>query len=394
VRPLEIVFFMRQVRSRNFFEQMKGRGVRVVKPDDLQGVTPDARSKTHFVVVDAVGLCEEEMSDTTPLEKKPTVALEKLMEAVAFGNRDPEVLSSIASRLARLDQQLTTEDRQIVEKASGGQPLSAITAAIVNALDPDVQMDAAKKATGSETPGPEEIKKAAASLLEEAARPIATQPVFRKTVVQIKKSYEQTIDTVSKDQLLEAGLSADARARASNIVQSFERFIQENKDEITALQVLYSRPYKQRLTYKEIDELAKAIQRPPRAWTSELLWRAYETLDKSKVRGSPARVLTDIVSLVRFALHQDGELRPYREPVQEKFTAWLAAQQTNDRSFTDEQRQWLELIRDHVASSVAIDMDDFDYTPFAQKGGVGKAYQVFGNELAPLLAELNEVLAA
>ncbi|MBI3695903.1 MAG: DEAD/DEAH box helicase family protein, partial [Acidobacteria bacterium] len=132
VRPLEIVFFMRQVRSRNFFEQMKGRGVRVVKPDDLQGVTPDARSKTHFVVVDAVGLCEEEMSDTTPLEKKPTVALEKLMEAVGFGNRDPEVLSSIASRLARLDQQLTTEDRQIVEKASGGQPLSAITAAIVN----------------------------------------------------------------------------------------------------------------------------------------------------------------------------------------------------------------------------------------------------------------------
>jgi type I restriction enzyme R subunit len=199
---------------------------------------------------------------------------------------------------------------------------------------------------------------------------------------------------VSKDLVLEAGYSAAAQEKARSIVESFETFIRENKDEITALQVLYSRPYKQRLTFKQIKELADAIQRPPRAWTPELLWQAYEKLDRSKVRGSGGRLLTDIVSLVRFALHQGGELRPFQEQVHERFSAWLAQQETSGRKFTDEQRQWLGLIRDHIASSLAIERDDFEYVPFAQHGGLGKAYQVFGQHLTPLLNELNEVLVA
>jgi len=394
VRPLEIVFFMRTVRSRNFFEQMKGRGVRVVTDTEFQSVTPDAKSKTHFVIVDAVGLSEQEMSDTQPLERNPSVPFEKLLQAVAFGNREPEVLSSLASRLARLDRQLTKEDRKLVEELNVGKPLSVITGALVNALDPDVQIETARKATGSQDPPPEAIQMAAGTLLDEAAKPIAANPTLRNKLIEIKKSYEQTIDALSKDQVLEAGYSAAAQEKARSIVESFETFIRENKDEIIALQVLYSRPYKQRLTFKQIKELADAIERPPRAWTPELLWQAYEQLDRSKVRGSGGRLLTDIVSLVRFALHQDGELRPFQAQVCERFSAWLAQQEGSGRSFTAEQRQWLELIRDHIASSLAIEVEDFDYVPFAQHGGLGKAYQVFGQELEPLLNELNEVLAA
>lgn len=394
VRPLEIVFFMRTVRSRNFFEQMKGRGVRVVTDTEFQSVTPDAKSKTHFVIVDAVGLSEQEMSDTQPLERNPSVPFEKLLQAVAFGNREPEALSSLASRLARLDRQLTKEDRKLVEELNVGKPLSVITGALVNALDPDIQIEAARKATGLDNPPPEEVQKAAATLLEDAAKPIAANPALRNKLIEIKKSYEQTIDTVSKDQVLDAGHSAAAQEKARSIVESFETFIRENKDEIIALQVLYSRPYKQRLTFKQIKELADAIERPPRAWTPVLLWQAYEKLDKSKVRGWGGRLLTDIVSLVRFALHQDGELRPFQEQVHERFSAWLAQQESSGRGFTQEQRLWLELIRDHIASSLAIDVEDFDYVPFAQHGGLGKAYQVFGNELTPLLNELNEVLVA
>jgi len=394
VRPLEIVFFMRTVRSRNFFEQMKGRGVRVVTDTEFQSVTPDAKSKTHFVIVDAVGLSEQEMSDTQPLERKASVSFEKLLQAVALGNREPDALSSLASRLARLDRQLTKEDRKLVEELNEGKPLSFVTGALVNALDPDVQTEAARKATGLDIPPPEEVQKAGAALLEEAAKPIAANPALRNKLIEIKKSYEQTIDALSKDQVLEAGYSAAAQEKARSIVESFETFIRENKDEIIALQVLYSRPYKQRLTFKQIKELADAIQRPPRAWTPELLWQAYEKLDKSKVHGSGGRLLTDIVSLVRFALHQDGELRPFQEQVQERFAAWLAQQETNGRTFTLEQGQWLELIRDHIASSLAIETEDFEYVPFAQHGGLGKAYQVFGQELSPLMNELNEALVA
>jgi type I restriction enzyme R subunit len=92
VKPLEIVMFMRAVRSRNFFEQMKGRGVPVISDTDFQAVTPDARSKTHFVLVDCVGLCEQEFVDTRPLEKRPFVAFEKLLQSVAFGSTEPAIL--------------------------------------------------------------------------------------------------------------------------------------------------------------------------------------------------------------------------------------------------------------------------------------------------------------
>src|SRR5271165_2812644 len=391
IKPLEIVFFMRSVRSRNFFEQMKGRGTRVIESDELQAVTPDARFKTIFVIVDAVGLCEGDMSDTRPLERKRTVSFEKLLEAVSFGNREPDVLSSLASRLARLDRELTDDDRKQIAETTG-QPLAQITSRIVEALDPDVHIEAAKKETGADEPSPEQIKHAATKLIQEAAQPIAANPNLRNRLVEIRRSYEQTIDTVSKDQLLSAGHDPAAKQKAQSIVQSFEQYIRENKNEITALQILYSRPYRQRLTLKQIDELAKAIERPPRSWTADRLWQAYQALDRSKVRGSGQRVLADLVSLVRFAMHEQSDLHPFRDDVHKNFAQWMAQQESNGRKFTAEQRQWLEAIRDHVAASLTIESDDFEYEPFVQRGGLGKAYQVFGKDLEPILKELNEVL--
>jgi type I restriction enzyme R subunit len=394
VRPLECVMFLREVKSRNLFEQMKGRGARVVTTTDLQAVTPDAEAKTHFIIVDAVGVCETDLVDTHPLEKKPSVSFEKLLDAVAFGNREKDVLSSLASRLARLDRQLNKEDQQIIAGVAGGKPLAAITHGLVDALDPDNQIDAAKKATGVEDPPPEAIEKAATALLAEAAKPLATNPALRNKLIELKKSYEQTIDTVTKDEVLEAGFSAAAKDKARFVVESFEKFIQDHKDEISALQILYSRPYSQRLTLKGIKDLASAIEKPPRGWTPQVLWRAYETLEKSRVRGEGGKVLADIVSLVRFALHQENELRPFHDQVNDRFARWLMEQEKKGRKFTDEQRLWLEAIRDHIAASLAIQADDFDYVPFAQHGGLGKATQVFGNDLGPLLNEMNEVLAA
>ena len=394
VRPLECVMFLREVKSRSLFEQMKGRGARVVTQTDLQAVTPDAREKTHFIIVDAVGVCETELVDTHPLEKKPGVSFERLLDAIAFGNRENDVLSSLASRLARLDRQLNKEDQKIIAGVAGGKPLAAITHGLVDALDPDNQVEAAKKATGLEEPPPEAIEKAATALLAEAAKPLATNPALRNKLIEFKKSYDQTIDTVTKDEVLEAGFSAAARDKARSVVESFEKFIQEHKDEITALQILYSRPYGQRLSLKGIKELASSIEKPPRGWTPQVLWRAYETLEKSKVRGAGGKVLADIVSLVRFALHQENELRPFHEHVNERFAHWMAEQEKKGRGFTDEQRQWLEAIRDHIAASLEIGPDDFDYVPFFQRGGFGKARQTFGNDLESILNELNQVLAA
>ena len=144
-----------------------------------------------------------------------------------------------------------------------------------------------------------------------------------------------------------------------------------------------------------IAALAQTITAPPRSWTPEKLWRAYELLDKDKVRGaSGTRLLTDIVSLVRFALHQDGELVPHAERVRERFENWMAQQANTGRTFSPEQTAWLQMIRDHVAASWEIEIDDFDSVPFVQEGGLGKAIQIFGTDLPALLQQINAAVAA
>ena len=398
VRPLEIVFFMRTVKSRSLFEQMKGRGARVVTETELKQVTPDASTKDRFVIVDAIGIDPNEMNETKPLERKRNVSLEKLLELVAFGNRETDVLSSIASRLARLDRQLTQEDREELKGITGDRTIANIASGIVRALDPDEHLKAAQMSSGKEEPTPEEIAKVTQGLLTEAAHPIVTNPKLRQRLVDLKRSFEQVIDTVSKDQLLVAGVSKDGRDRAANNVKSFEKFIEENKDEITALQILYSRPYKQRITHEQLRELARAVERPKQPGIApiapERVWQAYEVLDKSKVRGSATRLMTDLVSLVRFAVHQENELRPFKDVVFARFNKWLSDQERQGRKFTEEQRQWLNAIRDHIAASVSIEADDFELSPFSQWGGLGKAYKVFGADLQPILDQLNEALAA
>ena len=393
VKPLECVFFMRMVRSRTYFEQMKGRGVRVINDADFQAVTPDSSAKDRFVIVDAVGVTETDLVDTQPLDREPTVPLDRLLKQLSWGVVDPNALSTIAGRLSRLDRRLTAPDRKKLEELSGGSSLKEIAGEIVAALDPDRQLEAARAATGSDDPSVQEIANASKKMLEAAAEPLATNPELRDYIVEVRRSYEQAIDETSSDEIIDAGYSKDSTERARRTVESWEQFVADHKDEITALQILYSRPQTQRLTFREVKELALTIGRPPYQWTPERLWEAYQQLDGSKVRGSGQRVLTDLVSLVRVALHQEDQLVPYPEQVGERFRAWLLQQENTGRTFTPEQLAWLDRIRDHVAASLGITVDDFGYTPFAEAGGLGKAAQVFGDDLAQLLQQISEELA-
>ena len=393
VKPIECVFFMRMVRSRQFFEQMKGRGVRVINSTDLQGVTPDAKVKDRFVIVDAVGVTEADLHDTTPMDRNPKLGFDRLLQNLALGSRDRTLVSSIASRVARLNLRLSKQDREELETVAG-VTLKELADAMVDALDPDKQYEAVRRETGIDQPSPETCSAVAARLIDDAVGPLADNPAFREKLVELRRSYDQVIDETSADRLLRANYSIDAADRARKTVESFRAYIEEHKDEITALQILYSRPYKQRLTWREVKELANAIGRTPQHWTPENLWAAYETLDKSKVRGSGPRVLADVVQIVRFALNEDEQLVSFPERVNERFAGWMLQQKQSGRTFTPEQAQWLERIRDHIAASLTISADDFQYTPFSQHGGLGKAYEVFGNNLNPLLDELNEALAA
>jgi type I restriction enzyme R subunit len=391
IKPLEVVLFMRSIKSRSFFEQMKGRGVRVINDDDLKAVTPDAKAKDHFIIVDAVGVCEQDKTDSRPMEKKRTVSFEKLLQSISLGNIEPEVISSIAVRMARMEHAISAEDHTEIRKLSD-KSLKILCAGLITAIDPDRQVERAKLDNpGAAEPNEAQIQKAAAVLIQEAVKPLHN-PELRKLLVELKKKTEQTIDVVSQDRVIDAGFSAQALEKAKGLVQSFEQFIKDHKDEITALQVLYSKPYKQRLRYEDIKDLASRIEKPPHQWRVDNLWNAYAALEKSKVKGASApHILTDLVSLVRFAMHRDDELVPFPDRVNANFEKWMAGHKDK---FTPEQSRWLEMIRDHIAANLSIEADDFDYVPFAQEGGLGRVHQIFGDSLNKMMDELNTVLAA
>ena len=392
VKPIECVVFMRMVRSRNFFEQMKGRGVRVIDSDQLRAVTPDAAAKDRFVIVDAVGVTEADLHDTVPMERQRTKSFDKLLTDVGMGSTDPDVASSVASRLTRLDRRMTAADRAEVENVAG-VALTDLVRGMVNALDVDRQYEAAAAHAGGD-PTPDQVKAAATAMIREALQPLAGNSALREKLVEVRRSYEQAIDEASKDQLIINEFSKDAADRARAQVESWRQFIDDNKDEITALQVLYSQPYSGGLSYDDVKELANAIKRPPHRWTPDVLWEAYETLDKSRVRGSGHRVSTDLVSLVRYTLGEADILVSYPDLVSERFETWMLQQSNAGRSFSQEQAAYLELIKDCIATNLGIAPAELMAPPFSTQGGLGKAKQLFGDELDALLTELTASLAA
>ena len=409
IKPLECIIFMRNIRSQVYFEQMKGRGTRTISSTDLRGVTPDAHHKTHFVIVDAVGVCENDKTDSRPLERKQSLPFDKLLESVALGNRETDTLTSLAGRLARLDREIGDDAREQITEVSGGISLQRMIHALFDAMDPDNNQQPIGLIASptnalvpegirlllespAESLTPEQAQVRTNWLIAEACKPF-DNPDVRNTLIELKRQREQTIDTVSQDSVIFSGFDSESKARAEQRVEGFKQFIEENKDELTAIQIIYNRPYGQRyLTYQQVQQLAQVLEKPPHRFTKEELWRAYKQLDQSKVKGAgPHKLLTDIISLVRFAIGETAILEPYKETVNRRFQGWLNNQ---DKEFSREQVAWLEMIKDHIATSLHIEMDDFEDIPFQAKGGTIKVYQLFGDALDTILETLNKQLAA
>ncbi len=403
IKPLEALVFMRAVRSRVLFEQMLGRGTRVISETDFQAVTttPNAH-KTRFVIVDAVGVTEQELVDTGTVERKRSVPLKALLDAAAVGAVDDDVLASLARRLSLMDRRLSPTQRQEVEKLldvpAAPQRFSTLiqlSNALLDAQDAD-QIMARAVAQGADPaagPSPAQLAAARQALIERAVTPLAASPNLRSFLLE----REILIDQTSVDSLLEAGFDQDASAHARQLIRSFQAFIREHADEITALQILFSRPYSQHhLDYAQVRELAGALQehlhQSDPLFLTEALWRAYQQLEKDRVRGaSQQRILADLVSLVRHAA-LDEDLVPYAEQVEGRYQDWLAAQAAAGRQFGEKERWWLDEIARYIGINVAVSLDDLNYYAFQQRGGQVAAQRLFGMQLPALLDELNTAL--
>lgn len=374
--------------------------MRVIPDADFQAVTPDAKTKTHFVIVDCVGVMEDPKTEP-PLDRERGVSFGRLIELVQAGNRDEEVLAALAARLDRMDRRLTADQRRTIESASGGASVRDLVAGILDRLDPDAEDARARDLAGlppEARPDEAQVAAAQAALREEAAAPIAYAPALCEALRTVRQAQEVTIDVVTLDEVRRSGFRPDLTPdhdAARALVSEFEAFCASHRDEIAALTVLYSRPYALRLTRKQLMELVAAIERPPRQWTSEALWAAYERVEQGRVRGaSGGRVLTDLISLARHAMGLDPQLVSYAEQAAPRFERWLAQQANRGRSFNDEQLTWLRLIRDRIIADFEVRLEDFDDIPFADRGGLGRVWSLFGDDLEEIVEDLHRELVA
>ena len=396
VKPLECLLFMRDVKSRNYFEQMKGRGTRTLGYDDLKKVTPSATSdKTHYVIVDAVGVTRSLKTASQPLITKPSVSLKDLAMGVMLGATDEDTVSSLAGRLARLNKQLNDKDLELIREQSGGSGLTDIVSDLLAAIDPDNVDQRAREIDNTpedQEPQPATRAKVQSEFVDKAAS------VFNGELIElldgIRRDKEQTIDHDAIDSVIRAEWDGDAVDNAKAMVQDFEACLDANRDGIEALTIFFKTPQRrQEVTYNMIKEVMDKIRQDNPKLAPLRVWRAYSQVDDYQGE-NPISELAALIALIRRACGIDETVSRHSETVRKNFQDWILNYHSgNSTKFNEDQMEWLRMIRDHIINSFHLDKDDLDMAPFDANGGMGKMYQLFGNDMDSLINDLNGALA-
>lgn len=376
IKPLEVVIFMRDVKSSLYYEQMKGRGVRTINPNDLQTITPNAKSKDKFYLIDAVGVSESKKTISAPLERKKGISLAKILENVANGDTSDDTLSSLAGRLVRIEANISDDDKTQISKILDSKTLGQLASDILDTLDVDLTQNLNND---------EIIAKK-----DEVLKPF-NKPIFRKMLLDLSQKSKLYIDDISPDSVIHMEFNKN---KANEIIANFNDFINENKDEITALSIIYNKDYKNRkLTYELINELNDKLK--SNNLDSVKIWNSYALVKPDKVKNNAKSIvgcLTNIIQLVKFALGFDDELREFSSIANSRFELWKGRQKNKGIIFNEEQNEFLELIKEYIISNSYLDLADIQ-SFLGNKGGILKARTLFDN-FENLLIELNQALVA
>ena len=392
VKPIECLIFMRDVRSKNYFEQMKGRGTRTLSKDDLQKVSPSAtENKDHFVIVDAVGVTKSKKSSTRTLERKPSVSMKELMMNVVLGARDENTLTSLANRVIRLNSRMTASEKKGFEETVG-LPAGRVAEQLLDAFDEDVIAQKAQADFATASPTPQQLTQSKKALIAQAITPFLS-PEARDYMENVRRNHDQIIDNVNLDTVLFAGFDVQQEANAERAIQTLRDFIAENRDEIIALRILYDQRYKDRpMAISRLKALYEKLK--AKGVTVERLWDCYAIQKPGKVKGGTLGQLADLVSIIRFEMGYADHLAPFADRVNYNFMQWTLRRNAGAVHFTDEQMEWLRLIKDHIAVSLSVEPEDLELSPFDRRGGLGRFYEVFGAHYEDILREMNVELVA
>ena len=397
VKPLECLLFMRDVKSRNYFEQMKGRGTRTLAKDDLQKVSSAARTaKTHYVIVDAIGVTKSLKTASQPLITRPSVPFKDLAMAVMMGASDGDTVSSLAGRLARLARQLEPDEHKKVEAHTGGQPLNHIVAGLFNAIDADMVEAHALALAGQPegtNPGDALRDQAQAELVKEAAKPL--NGTLIGLLDSIRREREQVIDHDTLDEVLHVGWQADSAEMARQQATDFSTWLHAHRDQLEALDIYFGTPQRRReVTFEHLRAVLDALKADHPKLAPLSVWHAYARLEAYQGK-HPVSDLTALVALIRRICGLDDTLTPFEETVARNFKSWIFRRHAGKgEKFNAQQMEWLQMIRDHIASSAYIDAEALGFAPFDRAGGLSEFYEQFGDEYEAVLDEINEALVA
>jgi type I restriction enzyme R subunit len=352
------------------------------------------------VIVDAIGATKSKKTDSRPLERQPTVPMKDLLGAVTMGIADEDLFLSLANRLIRLEKQITEKEKEKLLEYSGGKNLKQITKELILAYDQD-EIDSLAKVEIDKIPRQDLTP----ALVEEAKKTAQEQLIAAATKTfngelnnyldNVRREHEQIIDSVNIDTITKSEWDTTSIDKATEIVKDFSEYLEQHKDEIKALSIFYNQPYNRReITFKMIQDVFSKLALEKPVLAPDYVWSAYAALENVK-SDQPKDELTALVSLIRRACGIDKELKGFDKTIDENFKNWIFKQNAGKHNrFTNEQMDWLRMIKDHVVSSYHIELDDLDYTPFDSQGGRGKMHQLFGDQMKDIINELNEVLAA
>ncbi len=396
VKPLECLLFMRDVRSRGYFEQMKGRGTRTLDHDGLKKVSSAAPSgKTHYVIVDAIGVTRSCKTASRPPITKPSVPFKEITMELVMGATDADTVSTAAGRLARIERMLKPEQKAAISKSMGGTTLNQLIKNLFHSIDGENIEQKARELTNTppeSDPGDTAREQAQQALVTTAKVPFTGAVVTQ--IVEMCTANLQTIDNDTRDRLLRAEWDAEAHEQSTTFTQDFEAFCREHCDQLDALTIYFQQPHRrQEVTLAQIKDVLAALKAEAPRLAPLRVWEAYARLDSLPENARPLTELTALVALIRRACGLDQALTPFADTVRRNFRDWILRKNAG-QPLSDAQTDFVQMIRDHIITSFRFERDDLDYAPFDAQGGLGKMYQLFGDQMDALIDELNKDLTA
>lgn len=342
VKPLEVLVFMRDVKSEALYVQMKGRGVRTVQDDVLRNVTPNATSKDCFYLIDAVGVTEHEKS-IPPIdggENRVNIPLKDLLERVSHGYLPDDYLRLLASRLSRINQKANDEQRNHFE-ALAGRSMKSIALEIFSVMNPETSTLPVFKNVNE--PNLERKRLVA---------PLANNPKARDYLLNINAGFLKTL-LPGEDSLLYIGFSKE---EAQSTTAAFEKYIDAHKDEIEALRIIYNNTGEP-ITHALLEDLAQKLSEANSKFNIPTLWNSYFVLNSGTKRLEPdeRKALTTLIQLVRFAFKKTDELRSLLGLASRNYTLWAGQAQ---RPLTPTQQKITREIAKYIAADGAMEMRD------------------------------------